>query len=443
MTDRPTDTKDSHSANNIKTLGSPAHPASKKASAPNTSAPSKGPKSRENTGTMHTGRKRGIIGPLAFVLALGATGLAGYSYWHNQQRLNALAVNTQALTSENVQLAENLSETNRQINVLQSQLKRQQQALTTQQRELSEYIDKQLFGMNEQLTALENQAQQLLELPDTLGPAQAISQALELAYRKLNFEQDVPATIALLESVINTYCLPPANAGLTPTCVGLEADRVSLRQVPLPNLNRILQELNGIQTSLMAHQNSMFRNLVTIPEKTPQAGRSFSELPDWRAHLDYMFTSASKFFAQHIVRIHRLDEADPIRLSADQHDTLIQTIVLLIEQGKSACLRGDQLRYTTALTTAADALHQYLPEGADPLNHERLLRTLSKTNLKPELPRLTAAYTVINSTLKTQKTAHQNTESQTIKPGDSHINQPKPPAAAVPEAPAKSAHQTL
>lgn len=413
MTDQPKDTK---TTSNVKSLGSPAHPSSKSSGSTEPSPSKSKPKPAKAE------KQGGGAGWFSLLVAFAAVGFAGYNYWHNQQVSQVSAQKAQALSNANKQLSESLAQTTQRLQAIEQQLQQQrqrqqqQQGILAKQSKITETYETQLQGLTESVSQLESQAQQQLSLADHLGPTQAIAEAMDLAYRKLNFEKDVPATITLLETVIDTYCFPPANASLTPTCLGLEADRVSLKQVPLPNLNRILQELEGIQEKLLTQSLSAhsadFRNPILKSEVPAAATRDFNSLNTWRERLDYGLASIGNFVKEHVVRIHDLEDKQPIRLSSDQRRNIVQSISLLIDQGKTASLRGDQQRYTNALRSAADALKTYLPGEKDPLNHERLLRSLSNITLNPELPRLTATYTALSTRVAdsaqstTQTTTH-------------------------------------
>lgn len=402
MTDQP---KDTTSPQNVKSLGSPAHPASK-----GTASNSSNDSAKKSANAPHhakTQKQGGGTSWVALLLGLAAIGFAGYNYWHNQQVTQSITLKAQALSDVNQQLSTNLVNAEERLSALeqtlqqQQQRQQQQQGLLTQHSEITEAYETQLQGLTESVAQLEAQAKQKLSLADNLGPTQAIAEAMDLAYRKLNFEKNVPATITLLETVIDTYCFPSVDASLTPTCLGLEADRVSLKQVPLPNLNRILQELEGVQNSLITESlsthNANLRNPIVKNDTPTAATRDFKSLSTWRERVDYGLSSIGNFVKQHVVRIHDLEDKQPLRLSSDQRRNIIQSISLLIDQAKTASLRGDQQRFTSALTSAADALKTYLPNETDPLNHERLLRSLSQITLNPELPRLTATYTALST----------------------------------------------
>lgn len=441
MTDQPQDTKDTKKASSVTTLGSPAHPSSKTvtAAASEQKTPSsQKPAPHASKASEGKTQKQGTSNWLPLLVACAALGFAGYNFWYHQQTNKLTAQKTQALTETNNKISANLSETVRKIQALESQLQRQQQQTQQQQRQISQQnaerksYETQLQGLVESVAQLEAQAKQQLSLAENMAPTQAITQAMDFAYRKLNFEKDVAGTITLLEAVINTYCLPPATASLMPTCVGLEADRVSLKQVPLPNLNRILQELEGIQNSLLTAKNTNIGQPI-ISVATPEIStKPASTLESWRDIWGNVLATLGNFAKKHIVRIHHLETEEPVRLSTDQRSNLIHTIVLLIDQGKTASLRGDQQRFSASLNAAADAMKAFLPAEQDPLNHERLLRALSHINLNPELPRLTATYTALSTQMMSSSQSTTTTTGAAPNATSTNASPPQTPTTSQP-----------
>ncbi len=221
---------------------------------------------------------------------------------------------------------------------------------------------------------------------------QELVKILDLAFKKLNLEQDALGTTQLLDQAMQRYCTSVEPSTLAPLCLAIEKDRALLIHTPHPNLGRIVEEVTLLQKNL--------DNLLIAPKKRLQlesksidnSDFGFSEMSSWSERIRLALARMAEFISNHVVKIHKLSQDAPLVLVTEQRIFLIRNTQLLLEQVKVSALTKNQEIYDLTLKESQRALRLYLPDSKFLTQQLHQLTSLQNVVLIPELPKLSNTF---------------------------------------------------
>lgn len=299
-----------------------------------------------------------LTASLALLLSLAIVGGLSYWYWQNK---NALAKVNDKLLEQTHRDETNITQLNNTLADLKTQLQQQETAL--------------------------NQLQQIKAGDTRPWVFAEANYLMQLASYNLTFSRDIPAVIALLQTVdkriasLNDSTLITIRQSLAKYITALQA-------VPSLDLAGLLSSLNALQ-----------EHVTQLPTRRPipslekaVANQPMAESPfAWRRALTVSWETLQK-----LIIIRRTDQPVTPLLPQEQQAYLQQNLQLLLQQAQWAALHGQVDIYQNSLQQAKIAIQRYF--ATDSAATQAVIRTLNdlqKINLRPALPSIsTLAQTI-------------------------------------------------
>lgn len=310
---------------------------------------------------------------LAVILALGATAGAGFlAYWMQSKRVESL--------QELAQMRADISERSAQLGQLRNEMN-QTAAQLQQDRQAIQKAGQARDDLATRMAALEKQVAVVTGSHRIDWMLKEIEHFILLAERRVSLLGDAKGALALLQEAdsiardLNEPAARPLREALTRDThdlkvaaeTSIDIDGIFLR---LSRLGERVPQLNIPRYELL-NEESFHTESGPPPEEGIQLF--------W-----YRFVR----FLDSLVRYQKHEKQKPILLTS-QRDYMAQSILLLLEQGQLALLRGDDNAYRLSLREARDRI-DYFKQLQD--RESKLfvseLEELSAIKLQPVLPTL-------------------------------------------------------
>lgn len=307
------------------------------------------------------------ISKLAIVALLIAAASGAANYWLYQQTLERNDIVSQ--------LQAKVTTRSEQFQQLQTRLDAQQSTHTEALAALEQKIaqqqqQQQLLQQNIQLIAGKSQNEWALAEADYL---------LQLAVKRLQFEQDVTTALALLLSADQALAAAADN-DLLALRDSIAKDIGKLNAVAQSDSNQILLSLE----TLMAMVPELpLANLTSDTLPKPIEVEAGAQQKDWWDKIIEVITPA--------VRIQKHDRPLEPLLSPSEHANLRHNMILALQQAQMAALRKQQTLYTQQLDKVTTWFKQYFktqPENS--ARFEALLNELTEKKVSSPIPKLTS-----------------------------------------------------
>jgi len=311
----------------------PAEDVPVAATKPEVKAPSKKPAAPAQRGS----------GPawLALLLALAATGLAGWMYYQQQFEDKALEQRLAGLEDKSAGGARELQ---RLGNDVQGAMQGLQSGLQAALQQQQASLDEQRAQLESLQTSLGNQRQQLLKLSSVDRSDWSLAEAeylLRLAYQRLLMAGDLSSAAALLSSA-DSILKELDDPALHPVRAAIAADLAALRAVPSV-------DIEGTWLRLGALAGEVDRLLLfELPDAAAASPEPTADA-SWRERLQHGFSAAVARLSSYVVIRRR--EAPYQALLDPQWERLVrQNLRMLLEQSRSALLSGNEVLYRQSLS---------------------------------------------------------------------------------------------
>lgn len=341
----------------------------------------------------------GIAVFLAFVLALGAAGLAGKMWWDARGAGETLQTRLDRMESTLARHGRELSELDARLHAisnadagagleaLQSELDEQVlrgEALATElevQKSFSRTLQSALEAMQARLMAAETSL--AARAPSPRGATENLDLAevdylLRLASERLQLFRDprsADRALALADAQLQALD-NPMHLGVRQHIADA---RRALASVELPEVVALSAEIDTLQGRLAA------LTFATEVERQQAAAETTSQDQGWWARL--------KRSMSRLVTVRRSADAASARLTLEDRDLLRQGLWMQLEGARLGLMRHDQAAWDDALARARSLLERWFDESSPEYRavHDALQR-LSAVDVAPELPDISAPW---------------------------------------------------
>jgi uroporphyrin-3 C-methyltransferase len=324
---------------------------------------------------------------LALLLAAAALGLSGWMYQRGLQEDTGLETRLQTrlqamgqdVTASGQRLQQELARSARELDAkFASQLTQVQQAQRQQLDSLQ--------------SALQNQRQQLLELRSTDRSDWSLAEAeylVRLAHQRLLLAADVRSALALLVSA-DSIVQELDDAELHPLRSALASDIAALRAVPEFDLEGSWLRIRAIANQI---DNLM---LFKLPKRAVPPSQS-APAADWQGRLEHGLQAAATRLSNYLVIRRRETPYQP--LMDPQWEQLVrQNLRMLLEQGQTALLAGNEVLYQQSLMSARRWVKEFFAfDEAGVVALEKELEALQGLAISREYPEVTASLTAVKT----------------------------------------------
>ncbi|MCO7227093.1 uroporphyrinogen-III C-methyltransferase [Pleionea sp. CnH1-48] len=289
---------------------------------------------------------------VAILFALAAAGFSGWSYYQQQQALEAQQVvaNKYQQSLDNAEqtiadFASQLQARNTQITTLNQQ----QQAIQQQQTQTLQ----QLAIAQDRIRLLTNQGKNewLLEQAEYY---------LTLAQQKLLFEQDVQTSLALLEEA-DASINKMSDLRLNTIRESIANDRAHLLTLPKADTAGLINQLEALRSQLYNLEPDTLKLPDLAEQKRPEGKEWFDKLMETLGNL-----------GDDWIRPHYHDQKVPNFLPQEHKGILVATLQLALLQTQAAVMNHDQKLFDSRIVVMQQLLKDFyrLNESAQAISDE-------------------------------------------------------------------------
>jgi uroporphyrin-3 C-methyltransferase len=352
---------------------------------------------------------------LAIILSLVAIGFSGYIGWRAlplEQNQPALMTGQEQLQAQIARLQARLTEANREITPLKSQL-------ITQQNRSQRLLDR-----------TDNLAQTIQEIAGSSREGWKLAEVeylLRLANQRLLMTSDIQAAKALLKNA-DTILLELDDYTLYPVREALAEDLASINSLPdfdqeglYLRLEALTKEVNSLPLIQKATTDTPE---TTETEKTEQSPAA----KDWKTIAQSMLQNTWESFVNLFRFTPNREQAITALLSPEEEVLIRQNLQLLLEQSKLAVLSRDQMVYESSIKQAEKWIsHYFTLSGNKTKAVQNELAELSLITVKSTTTNISRALDALKTHLNNAESASSSTPSNTPssnQEGSGHLLQP-------------------
>lgn len=338
---------------------------------------------------------------------------------------------------------------------LLAQLQEQQQAQLQEQQEqlLAQLEEQQQAQLQEQQNRLDQIASRLEDLQLTQrdlrsevqeaktaaarGDVNAlmlseVGYLLRLADHKLQFQQDVPSAIEVLE-IANQRLDTVDEAEFDPVQRMIGEDLAALREVDMPDTAVLSEQISAIQQRIDdLPLRADLRGARPEPQGQPRettAGEETGPEESGESWWDRVTNAAARQFSN-VVTIRRERSDRPPLMAVEEEYFLTQNLRLELEAMRLALLRGDVTAFQQTNETAQDWLQTYFDDTDEQVSEVLdQLQQLQTVNLDPEIPNLSKALNAFQDAMDRRQPARP-----VVTPQEATGDAAQVPAEEVPAA---------
>lgn len=365
---------------------------------------------------------------IGYLILLGILGLtAGGWYFLQELRSKQEGLGGQ-LTSKDQQIMEftrQLSALQSEMATLHSQFATLQSQVTTEDSRFERLIGEQSAQLNERLNLTRNEVNEAVQriqrqLNKTHGDL-LIADAeylLSIANQKLHLIGDVKAVLAAMEAA-DQRLHDSGDPAVFKVREALAEEIETLRRINAPDIVGLSSKLLALETKVkdiplfLPHAGKVSEPAVT-PGTTEPAPAGEGEGP-----LD----SALDNFKD-LITIRRTDRPVNAVLHPEQAEALRQVLILKLETGRAALLRGDEGMYKANLESAREWLNEHFDPGAEKTQEVAAeISTLADQPIRMPFPDISKSLTLLRNIEKLRLDAEQ-AETKPTKEGQPGEAQP-------------------
>ncbi len=324
---------------------------------------------------------------LAGVIALG---LWSWQQWQNQQSLRQSVDHVAELNRQlENRLDQGVQERGSRLATLESQVREQQQQLSTQQRQI------------------DHNASELLEAGHRTRTDWLLAEAeylLRIANQRLLIEKDIRGALAALRSA-DQVLQETDDVGVYPVRQQLAREMLALRNVSKVDRTGLYLQLEAARESISELTD---RALVDQQPSSESPAPSQDQPASDGNALSRAWQQVRTSLAG-IISIRRLDQPAQPLLSPEQSAWARLNLQLMLEQAELAVLRGHPELYRQALDKATAALERWYDQSNNRVNTLRdTLNELKDRTIDPDLPDISRSLTLLKGRIAGR---HANNEA--------------------------------
>lgn len=333
---------------------------------------------------------RQTVGWWALLIALAASGLAGWSAWQARDT-HGQADELKETLARRLASSESLGNEARTI-------ARQQQEVIAQLQGKLGALEAKLESTEGQASTLENMYQEFSRSRDSRVAAE-VQQAVTLAAQQLQLAGNVEAALVALNQA-DSRLAAHDRGQYAPLRRALARDIESLRLLQVLDvpglglrLERLLERVEQLPLSFETELAATRREQAAAAAAPQAAGTRWY---DQALAIADRFSSELWGEVSNLIRLERLDQVDPVLLAPAQSTFLRENLKVRLLSARLALLAHDGRSYAADLDQATQMIERFFDRDhelvRDSLNE---LNELKAVNLRRELPTLTDTFAAL------------------------------------------------
>jgi len=318
------------------------------------------------------------------------------------------------------ELATRLASSDSSLKENRGVVKQNQETLTALQAKIA-VLDSKLAESQSQQGALEAMYQELTRNRDERLLSE-VERALNTAAQQLHLAGNVEAALIALQDV-DAHLASSGRVQFLPLRKVISRDIDRLKALPMADLQGIALRLESV-TSAVDTLPLAFEAKPRVEPVKP-APQPMTTTGYWLSLAENLW---SEFWGElkGLIRIERLDGADPALISPSQTFFLRENLKLRLVNARLGLLQHDGRSFRDDVVQAETWLNRYFDKRAKPVqNAIATLNQLASVDVAPELPSLSESMTV----LRTFKVAR---DRDSLSLPAARLKTPMPPATATP-----------
>lgn len=249
-------------------------------------------------------------------------------------------------------------------------------------------LQNQLENQNSQIAALQgafNRLQASNSGYETDITLQQVDRYLLQANLSLNFNQDIPGALNLLQAAdqrLNSLSDPQ----IIPLRQAIAKNMVALQSIEPIDLVGLLSKLSALRDQVAHLPLFAINSKLQIFHATPAANPNPTHLATLQSGWEKAWDATLTNFKSLVIIRNRQNEISPL-ISASQEEFLRQNLQLILQQAQWAVLQRQQAVYTYSLTQANEWIQRYFADNdRATLAMQADISQLQKINLSPQTP---------------------------------------------------------
>ena len=334
-------------------------------------------KEKQNKAASHktssTTGKSSFVSWIAIVAVLLATGVGGSAYWIWLQSEEKIVALESALT----QLRQHADSQVQQVSAESRGLEAKLNTALADSAQQQKRIRDEIRNLTDSTTAISDR----MGRTSTLWIIAEAEYLLIVASHRLSLEQDVGTAIAALKAA-DQRLKQVGDPGVLNVRREIAKEINVLRSVEMPDITGMAFELASLAST--AEQLPL-----VVKQRQEQFEHSFSATEEATSQAEDMSGVMDAVWKdiKSLVVIRKNDKPVDALLAPDQRHFLYQNLILKLETGRLALLRGEEKNLKASLDVAEKWINGYFDHETTAYKHfESTIARIKNTNLTPQLP---------------------------------------------------------